>query len=354
MSHFELGEKAMSRKLLVVRAIAVSAAVTACAEPDGTVGTADTSSGDTSTGGWQQPITPWGEPDIQGTWPISHLIGTPLQRPAEYGERRLMTDEEFEQTLARVEERNTRYDEEQASNKMGGGHWAEPTEALRLTSLIVDPPNGRLPELTALGKELAPKMGSDWNRTVFDTVNDFDSWNRCISRGMPVTMLPRNYNNGILIKQTPGYVVITTEMVHEARIIPTTPRAPLDPAIKQWLGEPRGRWEGNVLVVESTNFNGLFGMTNFGVPGSPRDPTPTTVNLKITERFEHVSEDAMNYSVRIEDPAVIVQPWTIEYPMQLDNDYQIFEYACHEDNTSVRNYIVTSRYERAQQAAGDR
>src|SRR5690606_24444873 len=149
----------------------------------------------------------------------SHLIGTPLQRAEKYGERRTMTDEEYAEVVARVEERNTRYDEEIANNKMGGGHWAEPTQALRLTSLIVEPANGRLPELTPLGKELAPLMGSDWNRTVFDTVDDFDSWNRCISRGLPVTMLPRNYNNGVLIKQTPGYVVITTEMVHEARII---------------------------------------------------------------------------------------------------------------------------------------
>ena len=344
----------MSKRIFALGLIgSTSLALMSCSEPQSPAQQgqspdaeiADTSS---NSNGWTHPTTPWGEPDIQGMWPISHLIGTPLQRPEKFGDRRVMSDEEFTETLAQVEARNTRYDEEQASNKMGGGHWAEPTQALRLTSLIVDPPNGRLPELTALGKELAPKMGSDWNRTVFDTVDDFDSWNRCISRGLPVTMLPRNYNNGILIKQTPGFVVITTEMVHEARIIPTDGRPPLDPAIRQWLGDPRGRWEGNALVVESTNFNGLFGMTNFGVPGSPRDPTPTTVNLKITERFERVDADTMSYRVTIEDPEVIVQPWTIEYPMELDNDYKMFEYACHEDNTSVRNYIVTSRHERAQ------
>jgi hypothetical protein len=300
---------------------------------------------------WNHPRTQWGEPDLRGMWPISHLIGTPLQRPLQFGERRVMTDEEFAAVERQVNERNTRYDAEQQSNKMGGGHWAENTEALRLTSLIVAPSNGRLPELTPLGKELAPKMGSDWNRSVFDTVDDFDSWNRCISRGMPVTMLPRNYNNGVLIKQTPGYVVITTEMVHEARIIPTDGRPPLDPAIKQWLGEPRGRWEGTALVVESTNFNGLFGMTNFGVPGSPRDPYPTSVNMRVTERFERVSADTMNYTITVEDPEIITQPLTIEYPMKLDNGYQIYEYACHEGNTSVRNYIETSRYERAQQSA---
>lgn len=340
---------------MILRAVSIALAgsaallLTGCSDSRPPANASATAAAANGNGAWTHPMTPWGEPDIQGMWPISHLIGTPLQRPEKFGNRRLMTDEEFAAATAQVEVRNTRYDEEQASNKMGGGHWAEPTQALRLTSLIVDPPNGRLPELTALGKELAPKMGSDWNRTVFDTVDDFDSWNRCISRGLPVTMLPRNYNNGILIKQTPGYVVVTTEMVHEARIIPTNGRPPLDAAIKQWLGEPRGRWEGNVLIVESGNFNGLFGMTNFGVPGSPRDPTPTTTNLKITEHFERMTDDTMSYRVTIEDPDVITQPWTIEYPMRRDDGYQIFEYACHEDNTSVRNYIVTSRYERAQQ-----
>ena len=156
-----------------------------------TAGTSEAQQPPAAARGWKPPMTPWGEPDLRGIWPLNHLISTPFQRPEQFGERRFLTDEEFAEAAAQVEVRNTRYDEEQASNKMGGGHWAEPTQALRLTSLIVDPPNGRLPELTALGKELAPKMGSDWNRTVFDTVDDFDSWNRCISRGMPVTMLPR-------------------------------------------------------------------------------------------------------------------------------------------------------------------
>ena len=325
----------MLKPLLAIGTVAFGLALGACSEAP------------QPAGDWQQPKTPWGEPDIQGMWPISHLIGTPFERPEQFGERRALSDDEFAEVVARVEVRNTRYDEEQASNKMGGGHWAEPTQALRLTSLLVEPANGRLPELTALGKELGPKMGSDWNRSVFDTVDDFDSWNRCISRGMPVTMLPRNYNNGVLIKQTPGYVVITTEMVHEARIIPTDGRPAADPAIKQWLGEPRGHWEGNVLVVESKNYNGLFGLTNFGVPGSPRAPVPSSVDLRTVERFERTSAGTMNYRITVEDREMLTQPLAIEYPMQLDNDYKIYEYACHEGNSSVRNYIETSRFERA-------
>lgn len=336
----------MSKSLLAIGVLGSVLALGACSEtpaPAGASGAAESA--------WQHPRTPWGEPDIQGMWPISHLIGTPFERPEKFGDRRTMTDEEFAEVVARVEVRNTRYDEEQASNKMGGGHWAEPTQALRLTSLLVNPANGRLPALTPLGAALAPKMGSDWNRSVFDSVDDFDSWNRCISRGMPVTMLPRNYNNGVLIKQTPGYVVITTEMVHEARIVPTDGRPAADPAIKQWLGEPRGRWEGNVLVIESKNYNGLFGLTNFGVPGSPRAPVPSTTNLRTVERFERIADGTMNYSITVEDSEILTQPLTIEYPMQLDNDYESYEYACHEGNSSVRNYIETSRFERAQQSA---
>src|SRR5690606_9489347 len=180
---------------------------------------------------WTHPVTPWGDPDLQGMWPIAHLIGTPMERPVQYGNRRFMTDEEFAEVLARVEQRNTRYDEEIRSNRMGGGHWAEPTEALRLTSLIVDPPDGRFPALTEAGAEKAKTMsGSYYQDENFDDLTDFDSWDRCITRGLPVSMLPRNYNNGIRIHQAPGYVVISLEMAHESRIVPLDGRAPLDPA----------------------------------------------------------------------------------------------------------------------------
>ena len=161
---------------------------------------------------------------------------------------------------------------------------------------------------------------------------------------------PFNYNNGIEIHQAPGYVVVRLEMIHEARVVPVDGRAPLDPAIKQWMGESRGHFEGNTLVVETTNFNGLGGMTNVGIPGSPRGDTPTTTNMKITERFTRTDDDTIQYEMYVEDPEVLTQPWKARYPMQRDDSYQFFEYACHEDNTAVRNYIVTSRYERAQAA----
>jgi hypothetical protein len=303
---------------------------------------AQRSSGDT----WTVPVTQWGDPDLRGTWPIRHLIGIPLERPERFGERRLMTDEEFAEVEQRVNERNVRYDEEIEGNRMGIGHWAEPTEALRLTSLIVDPPDGRLPELTEAGRVLRATMGSSWHNTVFDSLADFDAWDRCISRGMPVSMLPRNYNNGIRILQSPGYVAMQIEMLG-MRVIPLGDQPAVDPAVTAWLGESRGYWEGDTLVVETTNYNGKSGLTNFGVPGSPREPYPSTTGLRTVERFTRIDGATLEYQITMEDPEVLTRPFTIAYPMWRDDDYELFEYACHEGNTAVRYYIETSRYERA-------
>ena len=292
--------------------------------------------------GWKQPMTPWGEPDLRGIWPLNHLISTPFQRPEQYGERRFLTDEEFAAAQKNAATRNARF-------QSGAIPQADAGEATRLTSLLIDPPNGRFPALTPRGQELYDQMRGSYKpgQPVFDTPEDFDTWDRCITRGLPVSMLPRNYNNGVRIMQFPGYVVIVLEMAHEARIIPTNGRPPIDGAIRQYLGESRGRWEGNTLVVETTNFNGKPAMTNAGVPGSP-PLTPATANLRVTERFTRTADDTIEYQMTVEDPEVLTRPWSVAFPMKLDNKYKMYEYACHEGNTAIRNYIETSRYERSQ------
>jgi hypothetical protein len=146
--------------------------------------------------------------------------------------------------------------------------------------------------------------------------------------------------------QSPGYVLILLEMAHEVRIIPTDGRPMLDSSIKEWLGESRGHWEGNTLVVETTNFNGKGDLTNSGVPGSP-PLTPNSEQERITERFTRTDPDTIEFTMHVEDPDVIVSPFTVAYPMKRDNKYQIFEYACHEGNEALRGYIVNSRFERA-------
>lgn len=307
-----------------------------------------------AAGQWKHPRTPWGDPDLQGTWPISHLMAVPLQRPAQYGERLQFTEEELVLQRKGVEAQNKRYAEDLEQNRITLGHWVEETELPVQTSLIVDPPNGQLPPQTEVGKQMSASMGSDWNREVFDSVADFGTWNRCITRGLPNGMLPNPYNNGIQLLQTPGYVVINMEMVHEARIVPLGKMPPPGAEVKQWLGTSRGHWEGNTLVVETTNFNGETSMTDVPTRGSPRDPRASSTSMKIVERFERTGPDSLTYSVTISDPVTQTANWTVRVPWKRDDSYQFFEYACHEDNNAVRNFITSSRAKRAQDAAAQK
>ena len=344
----------MNERILARLLVVTSGALAACW--GGGAAVADESGAAyTYPDGSPHPVTPWGDPDLQGMWPIMHLFSTPLQRNPEYGERRYLNDEEWERAQAILRRRDENYYREIESNRMGMGHWAESTtrsEAARLTSLISYPPDGRLPALTPQGEALVPEFRSDDTRNVFDSPQDFDAWDRCITRGMPSSMLPFNYNNGIRIMQAPGYVIIALEMIHEARIVPVDGRPPLDPEIKQWMGESRGYWDGATLVVETTNYNGRVGMTNVGIPGSPRRDTPTTTGMKTTERFTRVSDTQIDYELTVEDLTVMTDKWTVNYPMFLDPKYKFFEYACHEGNTAVRNFIETSRYERGLTPSG--
>jgi hypothetical protein len=292
------------------------------------------------------PKTPWGEPDLQGIWPLNHLIAVPLVRPARLGDKASLTEQEISTAQTALDARNSRFTG--AALPVADTS----TKVMRQTSLIQDPPTGQFPELTDLGKKLQAEMRSSYKpgQTVFDSIEDFAAWDRCITRGMPVSMEPRNYNNGIRIVQSPGYVVILLEMAHEARVIPTNNLPPLPSEIKQWLGESRGHWEGNTLVVETKNFNGLVGQTSAGVPGSPGPLQPSTTDMRIVERFTRTAADTIEFKMTIEDPAVIKSSYTVAYPMFLDNTYDMYEYACHEGNTAVRNYIETSRFERANPA----
>ena len=299
--------------------------------------------------GSPHPVTAWGDPDLEGMWPIMHLFATPLQRNPQYGDRRFLTDDEWKKAEAVLQAREQRYQEEIKSGKMNMGHWAETTtrtEAARLTSLISYPANGQMPPLTEKGKALVPLFHSDDTRTVFDSPEDFDAWDRCITRGLPSTMLPINYDNGVQIMQAPGYVVIRNEIVHEARIVPVDRRPPLGGAIKQWMGESRGHWEGATLVVETKNFNGRVHMLITGVPGKPRGDWPSSSAMKVTERFTRVSANQIDYEITVEDPEVLTDKFTVSYPMYLDPEYQFFEYACHEGNSAVRNFIEASQFER--------
>jgi hypothetical protein len=319
--------------------------------------------------GWSVPRTAWGDPDLQGTWPISYVGSVPLQRcVSDNGERRdtpscdlnkaFLTEQEFKDRLETATGRGSRYEEAVKAGNFGQALQAgaiDPVTTQRQTSLIVDPPNGRLPEMTAEGKRLSSLMRSSWalpgEDPIYDSQFDFDTWDRCITRGMPASMFPFRYNNGLQILQSPGYVVLNMEMIHEARIIPIDAPPPASPAITQWLGVSRGRWDGATLVIVTTNFKAGASATNIGVRGAPEgNRFPTSEHMRITERLTRLNDHMMLYEITTEDPVVLTRPWTARFPLKLDNSYQWWEYACIEGNRTIPDYISASRAERA--AAG--
>jgi hypothetical protein len=197
-------------------------------------------------------------------------------------------------------------------------------------------------------------MKSSWalpgEQQVFESELDFDSWDRCITRGMPASMFPFRYNNGVQIIQSPGYVVLNMEMIHEARVIPIDgPPAPSS-AVRQWLGVSRGHWDGTTLVIETTNIKPGASATNIGVAGSPEgNRFPTSERMRITERLTRLNDQMMLYEIKTEDPVVLTRPWTARFPLKMDNTYKWWEYACIEGNRTIPDYISASRAERAAQ-----
>lgn len=309
----------------------------------------------TPTDAFQPALTAWGDPDFRGGWPIDHLNGrTPLQRAAEHGNRQLLTQEEYAARTEMVEALEQRYQNEDSGGTMGIGHWAEVAAANRRTSWITAPANGQLPAYTAEGQRLSDAMQSTWAAgQQFEWTDDFDSWDRCITRGLPASMFPFMYNNGMRIFQSPGLVAIQMEMVHETRIIYTDGRAAIPTQIAQWLGESRGTWEDhNTLKVVTTNFLPGPSATNIGTTGSPREnDTPVSNQAVLTERFHMVGPDEIIYEFTWEDPVVFAEPWSARLEWQRDEEFVIYEYACHEGNVQIRNYINASRADRAQAAA---
>ncbi len=204
--------------------------------------------------GYKPKLTAWGEPDLRGTWPIDYLNGLVLERDPNMAIAPILNDTEYAEAMKRQDALRARYENDDKDGKIGRGHWDEAGEATRQTSLIVEPANGRLPRHDRGGQAPLGADAPSWRRNQsYDTPSDFDSWDRCITRGLPASMLPMHYNNGIRVWQSPGLVAIELEMIHETRLIPTDGKARVPRAITNWMGESRGRWEnGNTLVVETT------------------------------------------------------------------------------------------------------
>jgi hypothetical protein len=288
---------------------------------------------------WTAPRTPDGQPDLQGIWTNATI--TPFERPANLRDRAFLTsaeaDELERQAAARRDEDGPPRSGDVGSYNQFWFDSGNRVVATRQTSLVVEPPDGRVP-LTA-----AAEAARDYNSAHERDSYEFMSvWDRCITRGVPGGMFPAGYNNAYQIIQTPGYVVIHYEMIHEARVIPVDRRPHLPPGVRQWNGDPRGHWEGETLVVETTNYNARGWIATQAAAGRIKG-VPQTDTLHVVERFTPTDANTIDYKVTIEDPKMFTRSWTAAIPLHRDPTYQIYEYACHEGNHAVENILRDAR-----------
>ena len=288
------------------------------------------------------PRTADGRPDLQGTWTNATI--TPLERPRNLRDRAFLTEAEVAALEAQAAKGRAAADENLKSGDIGSYNqfWFDSgTKVLptRQTSLVVDPPDGRVPvrpEAEARRDEFLAKST--------DAPEFMSVWDQCISRGVPGWIIPAGYNNAYQIVQTPGYVVIHAEMIHDARIIPLDGRRAPPASVRLLEGDSRGRWDGDTLVVETTNFSDRNWIATSAASGRIKG-IPQSTELRVVERFTLVAPDRIDYQARIEDPAVFTAPWTLAFPLMKDDEYRIYEYACHEGNRAVEGILRGARYQ---------
>ena len=295
---------------------------------------------------WTPPRTPWGDPDLQGNYSNKYEQGTPFERPAEFEGRSLEQikgDELAQLVKERADELllNSPFTggDPVAGNFGGAPAFYDRFEASRGSRpwFVVDPADGRIPQMSAEGQKasaarVAARAAARKGRGPSDSYTDRSLYDRCITRGLPGSMMPANYGNSYRINQSPGYVAISYERVHETRIIPLDGRPQVGTAIRQYMGEPRGRWDGNTLIVETSRFK--------------NDPVYRGSNpeaLTLTERFTLVAPDKIEWSVTVDDPTSWSRPWTFAMPLTRNDEEAIFEYACHEGNLAMANLLSGAR-----------
>jgi hypothetical protein len=290
-----------------------------------------------STHAWKATKLSDGQPDMQGTWTFN--TSTPFERPPELKDKPFWTEAEVANAEARARERW--FEPKWKDNEVGRDNEAYIDTTMdrvlpsRRTSLIVHPDDGRVP-LTAEAEQRR-----DYNVNTYDTYESMSPWDRCVTRG-PTFYVPSIYNNAYQIVQTPGYIVLAAEMIHEARIIPLDGSKHADSRIRDWNGDSRGRFEGNTLVIDTTNFNGKGWIVSPLLGGRVRG-VPFTRELHTVERFTRVSADRIDYQITIEDPTMYSAPWTMELPFVRDANYQMYEYACHEGNKATEMILGGAR-----------
>jgi hypothetical protein len=286
---------------------------------------------------WRAPRTSWGHPSLEGVWSTDDLRGVPMNRPAKLGARETLTHDEF------VE--RARSDEGVRDFDVNVGTFLQHESGIRsfgYSSLVVEPPNGQMPKLTPHGEALAAtRVRGTYGPGPFDKLEDFNLYDRCITRGVLGSLLPVIYGNGLRITQNPSSVAITYEMIHDTRVIPLDGRAHVDADVRQYLGNARGHFEGDTLIVETTNFTDK---TSLGVNGGG---PPNSEQLKLTERFTRVDREMIEYRATVDDPGAYTAPWTIRLMITSRPGYDVYEYSCHEGNGAVVHALSGERaYER--------
>jgi hypothetical protein len=299
---------------------------------------------------WKMPRTAWGDPDLQGVW--DSLSATPLERPQQYGGRELLTDQEFARQQQQVQGRNADRPPREGDPGTYNGFWVPKAHLSRRTSLVIDPPDGQLPAFTdAANKRFEARLAFRRGRGEADSPQDRNLWERCISfGGLPTAMHTTAYNGGKQIFQTKNYVAIHIEMIHDWRIIPLDNRPHLPSNIRQWMGDSRGHWEGDTLVVETTNFvDRLDGGPIMTIRRADAWYQGSGATLKLIEHFTRVDDDTIDYRYTVDDPEVYVRPYTVALPFTKDNTQNLlFEYACHEGNHAMRNILSGARHNEAE------
>jgi hypothetical protein len=273
---------------------------------------------------WTPPRTPDGQPDLRGTW--VNFDRTPFE-----------TAGAVPAAPAAVPPA--------AAGVGPPSHWADhdsPMKAPR-ASMVVDPPDGKVPVMKWAEDKVAYDLDHLADHWAHQT-----PWERCITRGIPAGMFPAGYNNGYRFIQTPGYVTIVYEMIHESRIIPLDGRPHVNSRIRQWNGDARGRWDGTTLVVDTTNYNDKGSIATSAATGRIRG-VPQSESLHVVERFTPVDANTIDYQVTVDDPKVYTKAWTVQMPLTRDSNYQMFEYACQEGNYATPNILAGGRAEERSQ-----
>jgi hypothetical protein len=285
--------------------------------------------------------TPWGDPDIQGIFTTDDELGVPFERPQQFAGRDVVSDKEFEERQAQANRQAEADAEEFVAPRTGRGdgtgppaHWLERGKPSRRTSIIIDPPDGRIPYLNDEARKRAANavnMRTSGQRP-YDGPASLDMYDRCITRGLPHVIFPTIYNNTSQIVQGPGFVAIRYEMIHDARVIPLDGRPQLPSTIRQYFGDSRGHWDGDTLVVDVTNFP--TNMINYRGAGG---------GLHLVERYRRVDAQTVRYEVTVSEPATFSKPWTAALNLRSGGMPDVFEYACHEGNYAMRNILSGAR-----------